>query len=106
MCQKTLNIGATSSKPWVPVRHVLFSSLYHTGMQAQKDEVTYPTLNNLYVDKFLRKPGNDGSCCLSYALGETGVARTSLGKEQRCSLLPSAGSMRSSGKSARGTGFL
>lgn len=40
------------------MRHVLFSSLYNTGTQAQKDEVTCPTLNNLYIDKFLRKPGN------------------------------------------------
>lgn len=52
MCQKALNIGAMSSKPCVPVRRVLFSSLYDTGTQAEKDEVTCPTLDNLYVDNF------------------------------------------------------
>ena len=47
-----------SFKPCITTRHVLFSSLYNTGTQAQKDEVTCPTLNDLYIDTFLRKPGN------------------------------------------------
>lgn len=94
-----------SFKPCITTRHVLFSSLYNTGTQAQKDEVTCPTLNNLYIDTFKKT----GECMVHAACPmpfPSLVSMGRLGKGRRCSPLPSAGCMRRSGKSAGGTGFL